>query len=182
MDAILEQYKARPDQEPVIVDVGTGSGAIAIAIARHLPTATIYATDRSHEALLVADVNRRGHAVSDRVHLIQGDLLESLREPVDVIVSNPPYLTTEELARAQPEIRSEPPQALDGGKDGLDITRRLLRQARSHLRPEGLMVVEIAPQQVGPAMQMGREAFPTAAVSFSLDLSRQPRLVSIILP
>jgi release factor glutamine methyltransferase len=166
----------------VIADVGTGSGAIAIAIARHLPTATIYATDRSHEALLVAGVNRRRHGVTDRVHLVQGDLLGPLREPVDVIVSNPPYLTTEELARAQPEIRREPRQALDGGEEGLDITRRLLRQARGHLRPEGLIVVEIAPQQLAHVTRMGAEAFPAAAVSFSLDLSRQPRLVSIMLP
>ncbi len=182
VDAVLEHYKERPDQEPVIADVGTGSGAIAIAIARHLPRAAIYATDSSHEALMVADVNRRRHSVTDRVQLVQCDLLEALREPIDVIVSNPPYLTTEELTRGQPEIRREPPHALDGGKDGLDITRQLLRQARGHLRPEGLIVVEIAPQQLGPVMQMGTEAFPAAAVSFSLDLLDEPRIVSIMFP
>ena len=182
VDTVLSRYENRPHQEPAIADVGTGSGAIAIAIASRLARGTVYATDSSHAALLVADVNRRRQGVTDRVHLIQSDLLAALRTPVDVIVSNPPYLTEEELNHVQPEIRREPRRALDGGTHGLDVTGRLIREARSHLRPGGLLLVEIAPPQVKAVAEIARKVGRDVEVTFSSDLSGQPRVACIIFP
>lgn len=172
----------RSRQDLEIADIGTGSGAIAIAIAHHLPQATIYASDSSKSALQIADINRHNHYLSDRVHLRQGDLLKALRAPVDVIVSNPPYLTTSEIASCQTEVRWEPMAALHGGDDGLKILRRLLHQAPSYIRPGGQLLMEIAPQLLLAVLQIGRQTCPTASVSFTNDLTGAPRVVSISLP
>ena len=182
VDTVLNRYENRHHQEPAIADIGTGSGAIAIAIASRLTRGTVYATDSSREALLVADINRRRQGVTDRVHLIQCDLLAALRVPVDVIVSNPPYLTEEELSRVQPEIHREPRRALDGGTNGLDVTGRLIREAPAHLRPGGLLLVEIAPAQVKAVAEIAREVAQEVKVTFSSDLSRQPRVARIMFP
>jgi release factor glutamine methyltransferase len=182
VDQVLEFSTSRSEEGLAIADVGTGSGAIAVAIAHYVPGATVYATDSSPQALEVADINRRRHAVSERVVLRQGDLLDALEGPVDIIVSNPPYLTTGEMAGLQPEIRREPPSAIDGGAEGLDIVARLLRQAPSHLRHGGLLVVEIAPQQLERVLHMGMETFPTASVSHVRDLLGLPRALRICLP
>jgi release factor glutamine methyltransferase len=185
VDKVLEFAAARPfdlaRDEPggavVIADIGTGSGAIAVAIAKSLPRATVYATDSSREALAVADANRRRHGVVDRVILSHGDLLQALPAPVDVLVSNPPYISTAELAGLAPEVRREPIRALDGGPDGLDVVRRLFRQASDCVRPGGLMAVEIAPQQLESVTRIARSCFPTGQVSHDLDLSGLPRVV-----
>ena len=182
VDKVLELSRESPEQRLQIADVGTGSGAIAVAIARNLPLATIYATDSSQEALDVAGVNVRRHRLSERVHLRHGDLLEVLTTPVDVIVSNPPYLRTSEIAGLQHEVTREPACALDGGTDGLDIMGRLFRQALHYMRPGGRLLVEIAPQQLEPVLRMGRQAFPVARISFDRDLLGSPRVVSIALP
>ena len=182
VESVLDFARGRPAERLEIADVGTGSGAIAVAIASHLPRATVYATDSSHDALLVADVNRRRHMVSDRAHLLHGDLLGPLHAPVDVIVSNPPYLTTDEMEGLPPDVRMEPPSALHGGRDGLEITGRLLSQAPAYVRPGGLLLVEIAPHQLGAVLRMGKDAFPEADVSFARDLMGLPRVVSIGAP
>ena len=189
VDKVLELFPVGPSdaqdglgRQVAIADVGTGSGAIAIAIAHHLPGATVYATDSSRRALDVADINRRRHAVAGSVHLRQGELLEALEAPVDAIVSNLPYLTTDELAGLPREIRREPSRALDGGADGLDIIRRLVREAPSHLCSGGRVLVEIAPQQVGSVLRFGREAFPAADLSVARDLLGLPRVVTIASP
>ena len=187
VDEVLEFARARPErsrraQRLLIADVGTGSGAIAVAIARHLPQATVYATDSSPQALQSAGINSRRHGVSNRVHLRHGDLLEALEAPVDVVVSNPPYLRTGELPGLPPEVRREPQCALDGGPDGLQVIRRLFLQAPGRIRAEGVLIVEIAPQQLEPVTRMARAAFPSARVSFARDLLGLPRVVSVLLP
>ena len=117
--------------ELVIADVGTGTGAIAINLALHLPAAQIYAIDFTDEVLDVASYNIRAHNVADRITLLKGDLLEPLPQPVDLIVANLPYVPSQRIPTLQPEIQWEPRQALDGGEDGLDQIRRLLEQAAS---------------------------------------------------
>ena len=180
VDKVLELFSADvPGEHPAIADIGTGSGAIAIAIATHLPRATVYATDASAEALAVTDTNRRRHGVSERVYLCQGDLLEALPGPVDVIVSNPPYIGTREIARLSQEVRREPACALDGGADGLEVSSRLVRQAESYVRPGGHVFVEIAPEQLDAVSRLARHTFPTAAVSFARDLLGLPRAVIV---
>ena len=182
VDAVVKYSRRRGDPPLDVADVGTGSGAIAVAIARSLPTATVYAADVSPGALEVADANRRRHGVSDRVHLREGDLLEALPGPVDVIASNPPYIPTGDLASLPPDVRREPVVALDGGPDGLAVIRRLVRGAPACLRPGGRLVVEIAPEQLDAAVALASETFPEAEVGFERDLSGNPRILVVDTP
>jgi len=179
VEKVLEYADSRSEERLLVADVGTGCGAIAVAIARNHSGLTLHAIDASREALKVADVNRRRHGVSVAVGLHHGDLLDPLPVPVDVIVSNPPYLRTSDIPGLSREVRREPARALDGGTDGLQIIRRLLRQAPDRLRSNGHVLFEIAPEQLVPAMELGHRAFPGARVSFSRDLLGLPRAVSI---
>ena len=171
VDRTLEHCSSRKGRRDglLIADVGTGCGAIAIAIAANLPHVTICATDVSREALTVADINRRHHGLQERVQLVRADLLHGLPGPADVIVSNPPYLKTEEIPQLAAEIGREPVRALNGGADGLDVIRRLLHQAGSALRPGGCLLVEIAPEQQEAVSQLATELFRNAHVSFASD-------------
>lgn len=177
VDAILEVGSGRPD--PILADVGTGSGAIAVAAAVNLPSCRVYATDSSEAALRVAADNCRMHSVEDRVELRHGNLLDSLDIQVDIIASNPPYVMTGELAGLAREIGHEPVQALDGGLDGLDVIRRLFEQAPAALRPGGAMMVEIDPRQLQAVKSIAAAAFPNSRVSHRRDLAGLPRLVIV---
>jgi release factor glutamine methyltransferase len=128
---------------PHIADVGTGSGCIAIALARWLPAAVVTAIDASGAALAVARRNAVRHDVADRVRFLRGDLLEAAGGPFDAIVSNPPYVPAGDIAGLQPEVRDhEPRAALAGGEDGLDLIRRLVPAAAAALRPRGWLLFE----------------------------------------
>ena len=167
--------------ELVIADVGTGSGAIAINLALHLPAARIYALDNFDATLDVAAYNIRAHNVGDRVALGKGDLLEPLPEPVDLILANLPYIPTERLPTLQPEVRWEPPAALDGGPDGLDLIRRLLHQAQEpdKLKAHGIILLELDPEQVPAVREVAAGLFPAAEVSVEQDLARRDRIFII---
>jgi release factor glutamine methyltransferase len=142
-----------------IADVGTGCGAIAISLAVHLPQAIIYALDASPEALEVAALNRRRHSVERRVHLLQGDLLSPLPDPVDLIVANLPYVSWAEWEQLPRTITAyEPRSALDGGPDGLDAIRRLLAQARQ-LKPQTTILLEIGATQGAAVTDLARHSF-----------------------
>jgi release factor glutamine methyltransferase len=146
VEAVLEEFSARTADELRIVDVGTGSGAIAIALARHLPGSSITALDLSAAALEVASSNAELHGVADRVRCLASDLLAAVAgEPgFDAIVSNPPYIATSERDELHPEIRDfEPDVSLYGGPAGLDVYRRLIPEARNALRQGGLLALEI---------------------------------------
>jgi len=165
---------------PVVADVGTGSGAIAVSLAVHLPQALVYATDASPGALEVAARNCRRHRVEDRVHLLQGHLLEPLPEPVDLIVANLPYVSQAELAQLPPEIsRYEPREALDGGSDGLDHIRCLLAQAREHLKPGGVVLLEIGATQGEAVVALARRHFLAARVEIAPDYAGLDRIVMV---
>jgi release factor glutamine methyltransferase len=179
VDAVVDFSRSLGDPPLEIADVGTGSGAIAVAVARHLPAATVYATDASRTALEVADANRRRHGVADRVSLHEGDLLEALLGTVDVIVSNPPYIATAEFGTLPADVLREPMAALDGGPDGLSVTRRLIRRAPSYLRPGGRLVVEIAPAQLDAATRIATEVFADAEIGFQRDLAVRPRILVV---
>jgi release factor glutamine methyltransferase len=145
VEAVLAEL--HPTQPLRILDVGTGSGAIAIALAYHLPHARVTAVDLSTAALEVAASNAARHALADRIQFVQSDLLDALPPDelrFDVIVSNPPYVPTADHASLHPQVRDyEPVVALFAGSDGLDIYRRLIPQARAALRPNGLLALEI---------------------------------------
>ena len=162
--------------ELVIVDVGTGCGAIAINLAIHLPHARIYALDISDGALDVASYNIRAHNVADRVVLDKGDLLDPLPEPVDLIVANLPYIPTGRIVTLQPEIQWEPRQALDGGPDGLDAITRLLAQAPSKVKDQATILLELDPEQVPAVEELARQHFPDATTSVEQDLARLDRV------
>jgi release factor glutamine methyltransferase len=130
-----------------ILDIGTGSGAIAVSLARELPSSMIWATDVSIEALEIGRSNAARNGASERVRLLHGDLFEPIGEIAgrfDLIVSNPPYIRSAELGALEPEVSLwEPRNALDGGVDGLDFYRRIAREASDHLAPNGAVAVEI---------------------------------------
>ena len=139
-----------------VLDLGTGSGAIAVALAKELPEAGIFATDISPEALAVARRNAAIHGVSMRLRFFQGDLFAAINQKIDhefdLIVSNPPYVCRGELSSLEPEVsRWEPHAALDGGHDGLDFYRRIAQEGPRYLRPGGALAVEVG-AGMGPAV------------------------------
>lgn len=155
---------------PRIVDVGTGSGAIAVALAKHLPHAGLTATDISAAALAVAGDNARRHGVADRVELFECDLLADPRAggPWDVIVSNPPYVRDDEFASLPRDVRlHEPKGALVAGPTGAEVIARLAREAAPRLAPGGWLLVEI-----GPGVATAAEA----AIARTPGLSAEPTL------
>jgi len=140
-------------RRPVIVDMGTGSGCIAVSLARRMPLAVLYATDRSAEALRVAKRNAERHGVAGQVTFLEGDLLQPLRScgvsgRVDLVISNPPYIAEREWAALQPEVRLfEPRIALAGGEDGLAFYRRLVQEAAKLLNAAGWLIMEVGQGQ-----------------------------------
>ena len=160
----------------VVVDVGTGSGGIAVNLAMHLPGVRLYATDISADALEVARVNVDKFGLGQRVTLLKGDLLEPLPGRVDVIVANLPYIPSARLKDLQPELAWEPRTALDGGADGMVILRRLMGQAAGKLAVDGVMLLEIDPGQGEPLRRMATRLFPAAATSVEKDLAGLDRI------
>ncbi len=160
-----------------IADIGVGSGAIAVALAVHLPRARVWAVDLSPAALDVARANVRRHGVAQRVILLQGNSLAALPGPVDLLVSNPPYTV---LAEVDDNVRRhEPHLALDGGPAGLDVIRELFASAPRFLRG-GVMLVEIGAWQGDAVCAMARAAFPDGVVTVHRDLAGLDRVVEVV--
>jgi ribosomal protein L3 glutamine methyltransferase len=140
----LAPWVESPDEVTHVLDLCTGSGCLAILAAGAFPHAQVDAVDLSTDALEVAARNVADYGLQDRIELIESDLFKSLQgRTYDVIVSNPPYVNAESVAALPAEYRAEPALALASGEDGLDATRKLLAQAKAHLNPGGLLVVEI---------------------------------------
>ncbi len=158
-----------------VVDVGTGSGAIAVSLAAHLPDAGVIATDVSCAALLIAYENAAGLT---NLRFVQADLLLPLRGPLDVICANLPYIATGEMNVLE-VAHFEPHVALDGGADGLDVIRRLLRQAPARLASPGLLLLEIGADQGAAVEALAKAAFPGAAVSVLKDYAKLDRVVRV---
>jgi release factor glutamine methyltransferase len=179
-ELLVEKAIEISQRQAVVSDVGTGSGAIAVSLAVHLPKTLVYATDASLRALEVAARNCRRHGVEDRVRLLQGHLLAPLPEPVDLIVANLPYVSEAELAQLPPEIRHyEPKEALNGGPDGLDYIRRLLSQAGEYLVPGGAILLEIGATQGEAVVALARQHFPAARVEVMRDYAELDRVVIV---
>jgi len=129
-----------------ILDIGTGSGCIAVSLVKCLPQVEVEATDISPQALEIARLNARLNKVGERIKFTVSDLFNScdLRPATcDLIVSNPPYIPTPEIENLEPEVRYEPRLALDAGKDGLDFYRRIINESPSYLKPDGLLIMEM---------------------------------------
>ncbi len=177
----------------VAADIGTGSGAVAVSVAREIDGARVYATDVSEEALGLASENAKAAGVSDRIDFLQGDLLEPLASGIarvpdiaeapgiagtlDVVVSNPPYIPTAEIDALPAEIsRYEPRGALDGGADGLSVLRRIIDAAPDFLRPGGLLALEIGEAQADAVSTMMKDRFDQITVL--RDLAGLDRVVT----
>jgi release factor glutamine methyltransferase len=162
-----------------IADVGTGSGCIAVSLARRLPAAEVVAVDVSAAALAVAAANVARHAPG-QVHLVCGDLLTAIGLGLDLIVANLPYVAGAEWPTLPIRVQSfEPRLALDGGADGLDLIRALLPQAAARLRPGGLALLEIGWQQGQAVTELARAAFPAAEVILHQDFAGHDRIVAV---
>ncbi|MFP3896335.1 MAG: peptide chain release factor N(5)-glutamine methyltransferase [Anaerolineales bacterium] len=163
-----------------VADVGTGSGALAIVLARHLPDARVWAVDISFEALHVAARNVQRYHLQDRITLICGDLLHALWGPFDLIVANLPYIPREEIPSLPANVAGyEPHRALDGGERGLEVVRRLIFQVAQRLAHPGLFLLEIDPRQGEAVMEMVYEALSGACVSILQDFTGRDRVVEI---
>ena len=147
---------------PLIADIGTGSGAIAVALAKHVPGCRVIATDISAEALEVARDNAREHGVADAIEFHCGDLfepLDALRRQVRYLVSNPPYISDDEWQQVPANVKEyEPVSALRGGADGLKFIRPLIAQAHRYLARPGQLVLEIAASQKQAVLKLAAEA------------------------
>jgi release factor glutamine methyltransferase len=171
------------NKDSVLVDVGTGSGCVAVTLATILSRARILAVDRSPEALAEAKANAERLTVADRIEFIEGDLLSPLRNrgltgQVDVIVSNPPYIAESEWAGLQPEIRGfEPRSALVSGPKGTEFHERLLRESKEYLVPGGSLVMEIGQGQRPAVQQIAEELGGYTPVEIAKDGAGIERIV-----
>ncbi len=180
VELALDCARSASAGEMRIADIGVGCGAIAVALATALSGIEIVAIDISPQALALARRNAERHTVADRIHLLEGDLLEPLDTPVDVITANLPYVRSGDFEAAPPEINEhEPRLGLDGGPDGLRLIERLLRDAPPHLKPGGALFAEIGEQQGGSARTLAAAAFPHARVEVRQDLSGLDRVLVV---
>lgn len=173
VEAALEWAKGRKPLR--IIDVGTGSGAIAVTVAAHLPNTQVIAADVSLAALLVA---RENGADLTNIRYVQADLLLPFRGPLDVICANLPYIATGDINMLE-VAKFEPHVALDGGFDGLRLIRRLLEQAPGRLATPGLILMEIAVDQKEEVIALSKAAFSHASVSIIKDYAGLDRVVRV---
>jgi release factor glutamine methyltransferase len=168
------------DQEMAILELGTGSGAISIALAKEIKNSGIYAADISASALAVARSNIEEHGLQERIRLVCGDGLTPFRQRAlfDLIISNPPYICRREIGALAPEIKEhEPLQALDGGDDGLAFYRQWIPQMPSLLRNDGCVIFEIGAEQAAAVSQLFRDTEEFADITIKKDYSGHSRAV-----
>ncbi len=177
-EGIVEAALEHARRARAIVDVGTGTGCLAVTLAREFPGATVVAVDISDAALEVARRNAARHGVSVRMTFERANLLDALREPVDLVVSNPPYVPAGDRDDLPPEVRDyEPAQALFAGEDGLDCIRELVARGRDHLRDGGLLIFECGVDQAPAIREMIARAPGLELVEVRPDLAGIPRTV-----
>lgn len=165
-------------QKAAILDIGTGSGCIAVSLAHYLPDSCIMAVDKMPDAIAIAEKNARSNGVAGRVRFIQSDLFGRLAgEKFDVIVSNPPYIRKGDISGLQKEVRChEPAEALDGGNDGLDFYRAIIKEAPGFLKRGGMLAFETGYDQAGDVSLLMSDGF--SSVKIMKDLSGIDRVVS----
>lgn len=169
-----------PAEDLKIVDIGTGSGAIALSLAKQRPTWQVWATDISHQALEVADLNRKRLDLDKQVSLIQSNLLEDVTGSFDILVSNPPYISWEDQDEVGANVlQSEPHLALFADEDGLALYRQLAAEVRAYLNSNGKIYLEIGYKQGKAVQYLFQEVFPKARVRVLADQFGQDRMVVV---
>jgi release factor glutamine methyltransferase len=160
VEQAVQKARMLKKETPRILDMGTGSGVLAVCLAKELPEARLWATDAEVGILDVAYLNAKAHEVDQRIVFLRGDLwepLDKLDVAFDIIVTNPPYVAKEEYQDLAPEIRDyEPRKALDGGKGGMHYIEKIISGAPNYLAPGGWLLVEIDPRQTQKAIQIMR--------------------------
>jgi release factor glutamine methyltransferase len=167
--------------QPRLLDLCTGCGALAVALAREIPDATVWASDLSENALAMARLNAAKHGVAHRIEFMTGDLFQPARErnlTFDLIVSNPPYIRSDALEGLSPEVRLyEPRMALDGGEEGMVYIERILSVGLDCLEPGGWVLVEMDPEQTSEALRLIEQAGRYEEWERLKDYSRRYRIV-----
>jgi release factor glutamine methyltransferase len=161
------------------VDVGTGSGCIAVTLAKHVPGLQVLASDHSLSALRVAQENAIRHQVVGRVKFVQSDLLAAFGEGFDLICANLPYIPSRDL-HSLDVARREPLNALDGGYDGLELIRILLEAAPAVIAPDGILLLEIGADQAEAARTIARRNFPECELRVLKDLAGRERVLQVV--
>jgi release factor glutamine methyltransferase len=171
---------ARPQASPTILDLCTGSGCIAVAVAKQLPAARLTAVDISPAALAVARENAAKHKVAERVEFVEGNLFSPLpaERRFDVIATNPPYVLSSEMATLDDTVlKYEPRLALDGGADGLALIRPIIAEAPNRLQPGGLLFLELSPDRADAAIQLAEATGLFQHIGMVKDLAGKPRVL-----
>jgi release factor glutamine methyltransferase len=181
VEAVLEtlQSEAARWRRPRVVDLGTGSGAIALAVASEFPGAVVTATDASRAALEVAESNARDAGLADGVRFVHGEWFASLApdERFEVVISNPPYIAEHEWSSLPVDVRREPRSALISGEDGLDATRQILDDAPRHLVAAGLLALELDEARAEEVEAWLDGAHEWESVELRDDLAGRPRVL-----
>ncbi len=176
VDCALHIANEHEWEDPSVLDVGFGSGAIALAVQKHLPEANVFGTDISRSALAVAEENKRNLGL-DKVHFLEGDLFSAVEgECFDIIISNPPYLANHEKEHLQKELTFEPSMALFAGTEGLDVYERLIPEAPGYLKDGGYLLLEIGATQAESVVHL-LEANGYTDISVQKDLSGLDRMI-----
>jgi release factor glutamine methyltransferase len=180
VEHVIQHSRRTPGfHRPLLADVGTGSGAIAIAIAKHIPDCRVIATDQSADALAIAQHNAREQGVLDRIEFHQGNLLEPLRgQRVRYLLSNPPYISDAEWQAVQPNVKDyEPTAALRAGADGLDCLRPLIARGTTVLDQPGQLVLEIADSQKQAVLDLAQANPALSNAHILADHEALPRVL-----
>jgi release factor glutamine methyltransferase len=182
VDTVNPEPETR-DPELRILDLGAGCGAIALALAREIPHASVYALDCSSHALRIANGNAEALGLTGRVRCVQGDLFDPLRtiprgRGFDLIVSNPPYIPSGQLSATPPEVFGyEPNEALDGGADGLHYHRRIIKDAPGYLRKDGWLALEVGEGQAPAVRKLIEQTGAFGPGEVKQDLAGRDRIV-----
>jgi release factor glutamine methyltransferase len=179
-ELLLERALAISGPSGVAVDVGTGSGCLALSFALERPRWEVYATDTSADALSVARQNLEVFDTGERVHVLCGSLLGPVSRPIDLVMANLPYVPAHEISDLEPEVRVwEPRAALDGGSDGLDPIRGLLAQLPEKIVPDGVCLLELDPRQFDELDRIVASRMPGWRVIRHQDLARRDRVAEV---
>jgi release factor glutamine methyltransferase len=178
VEKAIDLLTAHP--HPLIADIGTGSGAIAVTLAKHLPSARVIATDLSPDAIDLARANARKHGVETRLDFRVGNLLQPINESIDLIAANLPYVNDKDWPFLARTIRGHEPQmAFTGGSDGLNLIRQLMLDAPRCMKPHGFILMEIGAYHGEEVSSIAQQIFPLAKISIEPDYAGLDRLAVI---